>query len=93
MPYLKQDLRNEIENQGELDQLCFYLSTLDSEYFPGALNYVIFRLVKAHLKPRRLSYLLLNNVIGALDCAKEEIRRRILNPYEDKKISENGDVE
>ncbi len=31
-------------------------------------------------------------VIAALDCAKEEFRRRILNPYEDKKIEENGDV-
>ena len=32
------------------------------------------------------------SVIGALECAKQELYRRLVAPYEDKKIKENGDV-
>ena len=31
-------------------------------------------------------------VIGALECAKLELYRRIAAPYEDTKIQENGEV-
>ena len=33
-----------------------------------------------------------NAMIGALECCKQEYYRRIIAPYEDKKIEENGDV-
>jgi hypothetical protein len=33
-----------------------------------------------------------NDVVGALDGAKAEFQRRVVAPYEDKKIRENGDV-
>ena len=33
------------------------------------------------------------NFIGELESAKLEIYRRLVAPYEDKKIKENGDVE
>ena len=34
----------------------------------------------------------LNAIIGALECAKLELYRRVAAPYEDDKIIENGDV-
>jgi hypothetical protein len=34
----------------------------------------------------------LYDVVGALDCTKDEMYRRLTSPYEDKKIEENGDV-
>jgi hypothetical protein len=30
--------------------------------------------------------------VGALEQAKDEFRRRVVHPYEDLKIKENGDV-
>jgi len=32
------------------------------------------------------------DAIGALECAKLELYRRVAAPYEDTKIAENGDV-
>jgi hypothetical protein len=34
----------------------------------------------------------MNEIVGALECCKQEFIRRKLNPYEDKKIKENSDV-
>lgn len=34
----------------------------------------------------------MNDVVGALDNAKDEFKRRIQNPYEDSKIEQNDDV-
>jgi hypothetical protein len=39
-----------------------------------------------------LSYRILNNAVGAAESAKTEFQRRIVGPYEDSKIAENGDV-
>jgi len=32
----------------------------------------------------------LNSVVGILECAKQEFIRKVVNPYENKKIIENG---
>ena len=39
-----------------------------------------------------MSYATCNDIVGALDNCKDEFRRRIQHPYEDKKLRENGDV-
>jgi hypothetical protein len=31
-------------------------------------------------------------MIGALECAKLELYRRLASPYEDLKIADNGDI-
>ena len=33
-----------------------------------------------------------NQLIGVLECAKLELYRRLVTPYEDIKITDNGDV-
>ena len=38
------------------------------------------------------NYAACNTVIGALECAKLELYRRIIGPYEDKAIEKNGDI-
>lgn len=58
---------------------------------PGELNYVITMAVHDYLNGRR-SYGLFNEVLGVLECAKLELYRRHVAPYEDEKIQENGDV-
>ena len=38
------------------------------------------------------SYHAYNEIIGVLECVKQEFYRRMVAPYEDKKCEENGDV-
>jgi hypothetical protein len=39
-----------------------------------------------------LRYAHINEAIGALECAKLELYRRVAAPYEDEKMKESGDV-
>jgi hypothetical protein len=57
----------------------------------GELNYAITMLCKEYLAGS-VSYMRINDVLGALEGAKLEFYRRIAAPYEDTKIQENGDV-
>jgi hypothetical protein len=81
MPYIKQAQR----------QLVQPLSGYEAST-PGELNYQITSLVVAYLDKRGISYTALNEVIGVLECAKLELYRRAVAPYEDQKCEENGDV-
>jgi hypothetical protein len=59
----------------------------------GELNFAITALIDNYLRQQGgVRYLHLNEVVGVLECAKLELYRRIAAPYEDRKISENGDV-
>lgn len=58
----------------------------------GELNFAISVLVDNYLKDKGIKYEHLNEVIGAMDCAKLELYRRVAAPYEDEKIKQNGDV-
>jgi hypothetical protein len=55
----------------------------------GDLNFILFYWCKYHVKPSYNNY---KNFIGELRQCATEIERRILAPYEDEKIKENGDV-
>ncbi len=59
---------------------------------PGVLNYQFTLVVLAYLEHNGLSYEICNDIVGALDNCKDEFKRRVQHPYEDKKIFENGDV-
>lgn len=58
----------------------------------GELNYQFTCLIADYLEANGLNYQHCNDVVGALDGAKAEFQRRVVAPYEDKKIRENGDV-
>lgn len=59
----------------------------------GELNYALTRVILAYLKKHGNSYSTQNDIVGALDCAKAEFQRRVMGPYEDRKIEENGDID
>lgn len=59
---------------------------------PGNLNYLITSLLKRYWKNSPQNYQAINDIVGAVEGAKQEFIRRIVNPYEDGKIKENGDV-
>ncbi len=59
---------------------------------PGELNFAITMLMIGYLSQKGLSYTNAQETISQANEAAAEFRRRILTPYEDKKIAENGDV-
>ena len=59
---------------------------------PGWLNYIFTCTILAYVKVKGESYQTYNDIIGALECCKLELYRRKVAKYEDKKITENGDV-
>lgn len=81
MPYIVQRMRRIINGRGII-----------SPENTGELNYMFTQCIIAYIKRKGLSYQTINDVKGALVSAKDEFGRRIADPYEDKKIAENGDV-
>ena len=58
----------------------------------GDLNYVICELVGQLIVNTKISYTQISEWIDGVDGAENELRRRLLDPYEDLKIVENGDL-
>jgi len=54
----------------------------------GDLNYILYAFCVRNITPGYGSY---KNFCGELRQCATEIERRLLGPYEDKKIEENGD--
>lgn len=70
-----------------------YLDTHDDPRTVGDLNYLITKLCLYYLEEyTEGNYADFNSIIGVLECAKLEMYRRMVAPYEDNKIEENGDV-
>jgi len=79
MPYVKDELKELLQNFPATN--------------PGELNYQITVLAIRHLMDKKtIDYNLLNNTYGAMLLAASEFKRRLIDPYEDRKIAENGDV-
>ncbi|KKK56680.1 hypothetical protein LCGC14_2504910 [marine sediment metagenome] len=58
----------------------------------GGLNFKLTEVIIRYLLLQGLSYRTCNDIVGALDNCKDEFKRRVQNPYEDRKIEANGDV-
>jgi hypothetical protein len=89
MPYIKQEERKKYEPV--LSDLVHLLEEIPEENRDGHINYIVTVLLKRLYRPP--SYRRYNKAIGVLECIKLEFYRRIVGPYEDEKIKENGDVE
>ncbi len=88
MPYIQNELKHELTYgrfPGDDDRVGL-------AHTPGELNYLLTQACIRYLKRKGENYTHLNDVIGALECAKQEFYRRVVVPYEQIKLSENGDV-
>ncbi len=82
MPYVAKERRKVLDN--------VVRAMLDGEVCAdGDLNYILFKFCRYHVVPGYNNY---KNFCGELRQCATEIERRILGPYEDSKIVENGDV-
>jgi hypothetical protein len=85
MPYIRQAQRNRLENI-----LHLFMQNMPSD--AGELNYVISRICDIYIQVKGKNYANLNEVMGVMECAKNEYYRRVVAPYENEKINSNGDV-
>ena len=78
-----------------IDQLADALGRQPPDKRKGHANYVITQIARkawgVH-EPANESYSNYADVIGTLECAKQEIYRRWVADYEDKAIANNGDL-
>lgn len=88
MPYIKADQRPQIDKL--VNPLIDHLKSLPIEDQDGSLNYAVTKIIK-HVYPRK--YFHFNRALGVLAAITQELYRKIVGPYEDTKIKENGDVE
>lgn len=88
MPYIKTSERPAIDKL--LDPLIVHLQSLPETDQDGSLNYSITKIIK-HLYPQK--YFHFNRALGVLSAVSLELYRKIIGPYEEQKISENGNVE
>lgn len=86
MPYLKPVYRQRLD--ASINSLA---ALINKDQRAGELNYIINRLMLALQGEGK--YKDINELVGALECAKLEFYRRKAAPYEDKKAAENGDLE
>ena len=87
MPYIKKKDRESFEIGPEGATNGIYFGAKNT----GELNYCFTKLLLDYLETKGLSYSTCNDIIGALEACKQEFYRRVVVPYEDKKIKENGD--
>ena len=83
MPYVTQ------EKRPELDVIVEGMNEIGVQA-NGDLNYILYAFCKRYVKPSYNNY---KNFCGELRQCATEIERRIIGPYEDEKIKENGDVQ
>ena len=92
MPYIKKELRKEVEDWGELSHLLEFLKkkTKKGTENSGVVTYVIYKIVKEVFGEGNFESM--SNALKILESAKDEFLENILRPYEKKKKELNGDV-
>jgi len=92
MPYITNETRQVLNKV--IDDLIDELSKSDSSQLAGNCNYTICRLlVESFTNVSGRKYRTFNEIVGVLESAKLELYRRLVAPYEDAKIDQNGDVD
>lgn len=87
MPYIKQQDRDLYD--GLIRDIRENLKIHNNH--PGELNYIITSILCGALVDG-VSYTKVNELVGVLECAKQELYSRIARPYEDMKMKENGEA-
>jgi len=91
LPYIRDEFRRKIDQHFHDYGLNHFTPRNGAE-----MNYIVCTLVRNFLGlhpeiEKNIAYSQIQEMIGALECAKMELYRRIAVPYEDQKIDENGD--
>lgn len=102
MPYLTQNDREGLKPLADAAGLVIRDKPMGQQ--AGAVNYMVFRMLTKVLgiekgdlygavpRAREFNYARLNEMVGALECCKLELYRRLVGPYEGEAKKRNGDV-
>lgn len=92
MPYIKNELRPKYH--ATISHLLERLLKLEQKDVGAHMNYFISSVCKEYLEKSEggTRYYKIEQLIGALECIKLELYRRVAGPYEDKAIDKNGDI-
>jgi hypothetical protein len=91
MPYISPDRRTIFDSH--VKDLIAILKDGCPDANVGDLNYIITTLCNGFFRQcTTKGYKGNQDIIGVLECAKLEFYRRATAPYEDDKITQNGDV-
>ena len=87
MPYIKKEDRCVFNDWLNADEAVKFAH-------PGELNYLVSMLCHQYLEDvGGLNYRNLNELMGVLECVKSELYATVVRPYEEQKISENGNLD
>ena len=94
MPYINESARLELDDCIDNMVECLtHGNDITNEEFTvllGEINYSFSRILTKSMG--QTSYSKIAMITGVLENIKQEFYRRIAEPYEDKKIIENGDI-
>lgn len=91
MPYVRQEARDRFEHEAIEEIMASFAKVSEIHIAPGEVNYIISTIIW-ELFDRNPCYSTANDLMGVLECVKQEFYRRKVAPYEDEKIKENGDL-
>lgn len=84
MPYIKQSDRPTYDK--DIESLTKNINS------SGETNYVITSLLHLLVQKNGMNYDCVNTLMGVLTCVQQEFYRKVVVPYEELKIQENGDI-
>ena len=96
MPYISEEEREELDEAVEIMAKAikeFKTATVNPHnfaHFLGRINYCFSRVLSIVMGD--ISYSKIAMATGVLENIKQEFYRRVAEPYENKKITENGDI-
>lgn len=88
MPYVDNATRQLLDSS--LEAVACRIAKIHTSR-PGDMNYAISALIRK-VYGEKLKYHEYNEIIGFLECCKEEFYRARVAPYEEKKILQHGDL-
>lgn len=83
MPHVTQEAK---------DRVALVYQPKGSPQNAGEMNYLFSLIIQRYLAEFGKNYQHINDCLGALGCASQEFYRKVVIPYEDQKIKENGDA-
>lgn len=90
MPYIKWEDRIKVNTEAEGFPVLEILAQQCDNV--GDLNYAITVLLKHYLEKKGECYATHNDIMGMLECCKQEWYRKRVAPYEQIKEQENGSI-
>ena len=88
-PYIPQERRVQIDTHGYEPETWGELTYVLTKYVMDFWNEMR---EEAEIDDMTLGYTELSQVMGVLECVKQEFYRKMVAPFEDEKCKENGEV-